>query len=178
MGMWDVTKRLLTGKPAFEAPKSDDNDNWGDDAPTTDFAEDRQAKRAEKTNESLYDTAGNKHIPVVGVVHTKYTMSGANTEVWATIHNHSERLVMLDKIMLLGQRTELDHELKPGQEREFRVYHGLRMTHDNYKKAELYYKDVLTGDYFRADHLVGYKYEADKTYSVDELELLTPINDV
>ncbi len=178
MGFWDVTKRMLQGKPAFEAPKSDDNDNWDDDAPTTDFAEDREAKRSEKATESLYDEAGNKHIPVVGVTHTKYTLSGPNTEIWATVHNHSERSVMLDKIMVLGQRTELDYELQPGREREFRVYHGPRMTHDNYKKAELYYKDVASGDYFRADHLIGYKYEADKTYSVDELELLTPINDV
>lgn len=178
MGLWDVTKRMIQGKPAFEAPKSDDNDNWDDDAPTTDFAEDREAKRSEKTNQTLYDQEGNKHIPVVGVVHTKYTMSGANTEVWATIHNHSERRVALDKIMLLGQRTDLDYELGPGLQRDFRVYHGPRMTHDNYKKAELYYKDVLSGDYFRADHLIGYKYETDKTYDVDELELLTPINDV
>lgn len=178
MGFWEVTKRMLQGKPAFEVPKSDDNENWDDDAPTTDFAEDREAKRAKQTNQSLYDANGNKHIPIVGVSHTKYTLSGPNTEVWATIHNHSERSMMLDKIMLLGQRTELDHELGPGREREFRVYHGQRMVHDNYKKAELYYKDTLTGDYFRADHLVGYKYETDKTYSVDELELLTPINDV
>ena len=178
MGFWDVTKRMLQGKPAFEVPKSDDNENWDDDAPTTDFAEDREAKRAKQTNQSLYDANGNKHIPIVGVSHTKYTLSGPNTEVWATIHNHSERSMMLDKIILLGQRTELDHELGPGREREFRVYHGQRMVHDNYKKAELYYKDTLTGDYFRADHLVGYKYETDKTYSVDELELLTPINDV
>lgn len=178
MGFWEVTKRMLQGKPAFEVPKSDDNENWDDDAPTTDFAEDREAKRAKQTNQSLYDANGNKHIPIVGVSHTKYTLSGPNTEVWATIHNHSERSVMLDKIILLGQRTELDHELGPGREREFRVYHGQRMVHDNYKKAELYYKDTLTGDYFRADHLVGYKYETDKTYSVDELELLTPINDV
>lgn len=178
MGFWDVTKRVLQGKPAFEAPKSDDNDDWDDDAPTTDFAEDREAKRTEKTNQTLYDADGNKHIPTVGIVHTKYTLSGANMEVWATVHNHSERSVMLDKIMLLGQRTDLDYELGAGRGRDFRVYHGPRMSHDNYKKAELYYRDVLSGDYFRADHLVGYKYETDKTYSVDELELLTPINDV
>ena len=178
MSFWDVTKRVFQGKPAFEAPKSDDNDDWDDDAPTTDFAEDREAKRTEKTNQTLYDADGNKHIPTVGVVHTKYTLSGANMEVWATVHNHSERSVMLDKIMLLGQRTDLDYELGASRGRDFRVYHGPRMSHDNYKKAELYYRDVLSGDYFRADHLIGYKYETDKTYSVDELELLTPINDV
>lgn len=178
MGFWDITKRMIQGKPAFEAPKTDANDNWDDDAPTTDFAEDKQAKREDNASQSLYDETGNKHIPVAGVVHTKYTMSGANTEVWATIRNHSERSVMLDKIMLLGQRTDLDYELRPGLERDFRVFHGPRTNHDNYKKAELYYKDTLSGDYFRADHLIGYKYESDKTYSVDELELLTPINDV
>lgn len=178
MGFWDITKRMIQGKPAFETPKNDDNDTWDDDAPTTDFAEDREAKRVEKTTESLYDQSGNKHIPVVGVVHTKHTDSGPQTEVWITIHNHSERTVTLDKVMLLGQRTGLGYEIGPGNEREVRAYYGPRMTHDNYKKAELYYKDTLSGDYFRADHLVGYSYESDKTYSVEELELLTPINDV
>ena len=178
MSFWDVTKRMIQGKPAFEMPKSDNNDDWDDDAPTTDFAEDREAKRTEKTDQTLYDADGNKHIPTAGVVHTKYTLSGSNTEVWATIHNHSDRSVTLDKFMLLGQRTDIGYELAAGLERDFRVYHGPSMTHDNYKKAELYYKDTQTGDYFKADHLIGYKYEADKTYNVDELELLTPINDV
>lgn len=165
---------MLQGKPAFEAPKQDD---W-DDKPTADYAEERAAKRAETTNTSLYDAQGNKQIPVVGVTHTKYHLSGAQTEVWAVIRNHSERAIMLDKIVMLGQNTELDYQLGPGMERDFRIYHGPRLTHDSYKKAGLYYKDVLSGDYFRADHLVGYKYEADKTYSIVELELLTPIYDV
>lgn len=178
MGFWDVTKRMIQGKPAFEVPKGDQNDDWDDDAPTTDYAEDREAKRAEKTDKSLYDDEGNKLVPVVGVVHTKYTLSGSQGEVWVTVHNHSERSVMLDKMMLLGQRTELGYELQPGSQRDFKVYYGPRMTHDHYKKAELYYKDSLSGDYFRADHLVGYHYETDKTYSVEELELLTPINDI
>lgn len=175
MGFWDVAKRVLQGKPGFDVPKPDD---WDDDHPTTDFAEDREAKRAQKNEASLYDAHGNKQIPVVGVTHTKYHTSGAQIEVWAVIHNHSERTIMLDKIVMLGQSTELDYQLAPGHEREFRIYHGSRLTHDNYKKAGLYYKDTLSGDYFRADHLVGYKYESDKTYSVIELELLTPINDV
>lgn len=176
MSLWDFTKRMMQGKPVFEAPKS--NDDWDNDAPTTDYAEERKVAREEKSNETLYDAEGNKHIPIVGVVHTKYTLSGAHIEIWATIHNHSDRSVMLDKMVLLGQRTELDYELGAGLQREFRVFHGQRPSHDNYKKAELFYKDKRSGDYFRADHLIGYKYETDKTYSVDELELLTPINDV
>lgn len=177
MSFWDVTKRIIQGKPAFEAPKN--QDDWDDnDAPTDDFAEDREAKRVEAADTGLYDESGNKQIPVVGVTHVKYNMSGPNMDVWATIHNHSERAIELDKMVMLGLKTELDYPLTPGAQREFRVFRGLRPTHDSYKKAELYYKDTQSGDYFRADHLVGYKYEADKTYSVQELELLTPINDV
>ena len=176
MSFWDVTKRLLTGKPAFEAPKSDDD--WDDDAPTTDFAEDREAKRVEKADTDLYDESGNKQIPVAGVTHTKYDLNDSQIDVWSVIKNHSERPLMLDKMVLLGQRTNLHYELRPGLQHEFRIYRGPRMTHDSYKKAELYYKDIQSGDYFRADHLIGYKYETDKTYSVQELELLTPINDV
>lgn len=178
MSFWDITRRLIQGKPAFEAPKPEDD--W-DDAPTTDFSEDRKAKRAEanEANDTdLHDANGRKQIPVVGVTQAKYDTSGPNMDVWATIHNHSKRAIELDKMVMMGARVELDYPLAPGAQREFRVYRGPRPAHDSYKKAELYYKDTLSGDYFRADHLIGYKYEADKTYSIQELELLTPINDV
>jgi len=176
MGFWDVTKRLVQGKPAFE--NAQPKDDWDDDAPTVDYAEDREAKRTEVQDTSLFDDNGNKQIPVAQVIHTKYTLSGDKIEVWSTIRNQSDRALELDKIMMLGVRHDLRYPLQPGQQREFSVFNGPHPTHDNYKKAELYYKDSLAGDYFRADHLVEYKYETDKTYSPNELKLLLPIYDV
>lgn len=183
MGFWDVTKRLLTGKTAFETPPA--TDDWDDDAPTVDYAEDRQAKQdqaqagtARETDDDLYDDSGVKHIPRVEVTNTRSKPSGDRFELWLTIRNQSDRDVMLDKITLLGTRRELDYPLRPHDQRVFSVYSGPQLKHDSYKKAELYYKDAPTGDYFRADHLIEYTYESEGYYEIVDMEPIMPIRDV
>lgn len=177
MGFWDVTKRIIQGKPAFEA--SQDPDDWSDnDEPTVDFAEDRQAKKEQVLETSLIDENGNKHIPPATIHRVRTLVNGNNAEVWMILKNESDRTVFLDKVTLLGVKFELDYPLKPGGEREFRVYRGALLTHDNYKTAELYYKDEASGDYFRADHLLEYSYESDGTYELVDTKLITPIRDV
>lgn len=175
MGFWDVTKRLIQGKPAFEASSQDD---WDDDAPTTDFAEDRTAKRQEHDETNLFDADGHKHIPVAAVTNVKTTQSGDHIEVWATVTNQSEREVRLDKIILLGTTFAMNYPLHGGSQRVFRVYSGPQMKHDSYKKADLYYQDVLANDYFMAEHFVEYRYESDGTYDINDFNLVHPIRDV
>lgn len=176
MGFWDVTKRMIQGKPAFEVSQSDDD--WDNEAPTTDFSEGRAAKRAEVQSASLVDEKGYKHPPVVSITNVKGDLSDRYYELWVTIKNQSNREVLLDKVTLLGTKFQANYPLHAGEQRVFQVYRGLRLTHDNYKKAELYYKDVPTGDYFRADHLLQYKYDTDGTYEVVDFELFMPIYDV
>jgi hypothetical protein len=179
VGFWDVTKRLLQGKPGFVPPPRDDT--WDDDAPTTDYAEDREAKRQQSGDAriSLYDAKGYKQIPPAQVTKVQYDIDGPNMEVWAVIENQSQRSLMLDKFTLIGQTVELGYRLEPGLNHEFRIYRGKRPTHGSYTKASLYYKDHVTGDYFRADHMVGYHFEPhDHTYAVEELTLMSPIRDV
>ena len=177
MGIWDVTKRLIQGKPGFETPK--DPDKWSDnDDPTTDFSEDRQAKKEQVYQASLTDKNGNKHTPVATIHRIRTIVSGNNSEVWVILKNESTRKVFLDKMTLLGVRFELDYPLNPGGEREFRVYRGAHLAHDHYKTAEIYYRDVLSGDYFRADHLLEYSFESDGSYELVDTKLITPIRDV
>lgn len=177
MGFWGGLGKLIAGKPVFEEPKNEGHGDWDDDAPTADYAEDRQIKREE--SQGLYNASGVKQIPEASVERVKYVISGDNTEVWATIGNQSQRAIELDKIMLCGQMKELDYPLQPGANREFSVYKGKSLKHDSYTKANLFYKDVQTGDYFRADHLVEYHYEAQPDeYYVESMELIRPINDV
>lgn len=177
MGFWDVTKRLLQGKPGFVPPERDDT--WDDDAPTTDYAEDREAKRRQKADISLYDAKGYKQVPVACVTQVKYDLDGTGMDVWAVIENQSSRSLMLDKFTLLGRSVEFGYRLEPGLSREFRIYRGPRPTHGRYTKASLYYKDYLTGDYFEADHMVGYHFDShDHTYAVEELSLISPIRDI
>ena len=176
MGFWDVTKRLVMGQPAFQVPP--DDKQWDDsDEPTVDFAEERAAKREEVRG--LHDGGGIKRIPEVAVRTVKHHLSGNTVEVWAMIHNVSDRVIELDKVLLLGQKRELDYILKPGAERELSVYKGPVMTHDHYKKAELYYKDEVTGDCFCATHAVHYEYEShNNTYNVNGLTIIRPIRDI
>lgn len=178
MGFWDVTKRMMQGKPAFEVPH--DTDNWEDDTPSIDYAEEREAKRVEQQSpvDGLYDAHGNKVIPIAAAIAVRFDNHGPNIDLWATIKNQSNRDIHLDKITLLGTHFSMNYPLSPGAQRVFKVYSGPQITHDNYKKAELYYKDTLSGDYFRADHMIEYKYESDKTYDVNGLQLMMPINDV
>ncbi|MEO5499738.1 MAG: hypothetical protein ABIR46_04525 [Candidatus Saccharimonadales bacterium] len=177
MGIWDITKRIIQGKPGFEVPP--DHDDWSDnDEPTTDFAEDRQAKKAESSQANLVDRNGNKRIPIATIHRVRSITSGANLEIWMILKNESDRNLFLDKITLLGTKFELDYPLKPRGEREFRAYRGALLTHDNYKTAELYYRDEVSGDYFRADHLLEYSYEPDGTYELVDTKIITPIRDV
>jgi hypothetical protein len=176
MGFWDVTKRALQGKPAFEAPK--DDDGWDDNEPTTDFAEEIANKRNQKNNKNLIDDKGYKHIPVVAITSVDARQKGDYIELWATVANQSDRGIKLDKVTLLGTKFIMDYPLKPDSQRVFRVYQGVQVKHDSYKKAELFYQDVETNDYFRADHEIGYRYEADGSFDIDGFELITPIRDL
>lgn len=177
MGIWDVTKRLIQGKPGFETPK--DPDAWSDnDEPTTDFAEDRLAKKEQVANASLVDAHGNKHIPIATIHRVRTLTSGNNAQVWMILKNESDRTILLDKITLLGAKFGIQYPLVPGGEREFQVFHGPLLVHDHYKTAELYYRDQISGDYFRADHLLEYSYESDHTYEVVDTKLIPPIRDV
>lgn len=177
MGFWDVTKRVLQGKPGFQTPP--DPDKWSDnDEPTTDFAEDRVAKKEQIVQANLIDEQGNKRVPTATIHRIRTDIHGTNAEVWMILKNESDRELFLDKITLLGFKFELDYPLPPGHERELRVYRGPHLTHDHYKTAELYYCDVASGDYFRADHLLEYSYESDGSYELVDTKLITPIRDV
>lgn len=188
MGFWQTVGRIMQGETAFEVPQSPRSDAWDDDdSPTDDYAEERAFKQEHATQpgvstpsaNGLYDSHGVKHIPVAAVDRLKCHEKGDRMEVWAILENRSDRPIELDKIIVCGQREELDYILGPGGQRQVLIYRGLKMTHDSYKKAELYYKDTQTGDYFRADHLIEYHYEAaEKHYTIDELKLLMPIRDV
>jgi hypothetical protein len=176
MGFWGVVKRMLQGKPAFEAPP--ETDSWDDDKPTIDYAEERQAKRAATDRNNLFDEKGYKQPPVVELTHVQDTLNHELYELWVTIMNRSERTVRLDKVTLLGTKYALNYPLAPHAEHAFRVYRGEVVRRDEYKKAELYYCDEASGDYFRADHLVQYKYTMDGVYEIVGFELCQPIRDV
>jgi len=87
--------------------------------------------------------------------------------------------VQVDKATLLGTSAQLGYPLPPRGQRVFKLYGGSLLKHDSYKTLELYYKDTLTGDYFRADHTVDYRFSADNSsYEINSFQLIEPIRDV
>lgn len=137
-----------------------------------------QPVEPEKPTDKSYDEHGNKIIPEAEIIGCETHLRGDNCEVWANIKNHSELEIELDRIMVLGHKKELDRRLLPGDEHEFNVFTGALPRNDNSREAELYYKNVKTGDYFCARHIIEYQYESDGTYMIEEMRLLRPIRDV
>lgn len=116
--------------------------------------------------------------PVVDIRQVTTHLDGNNVQVYCHIQNTWEQEVMLDKIRLLGTKRELDTVLRAGEDREFLVYKGPKLQHE-YHEAELDYKTAREGDYFQAVFNVTFTYNpADKSYTVNEMNLEHPIRDI
>lgn len=167
MGFWDVTKRMLQGKPAFEMPPpdKDDQDDWGDEP----------SAPARTTQSEAHN--GPRVTPEAWVGRCKYHLNGSHMQVYAHIHNHSQVPIFLDKIQLVNQTRELDYVLQPGQAWEFRIYDGAAPTNGAYTEANLYYRDNKSGEYFRARHFIEYNLEGG-LFCVEELHPVRPIVDM
>lgn len=163
MGFFDAMGKMIAGKPVFEAEQtSADSGQHGEEV--------RDGAR--------YDENDHKVVAVAEVTRVETHESGANMELWATIENQSNFAIFLDKIVLLGQTTQLDREMRAGESREYRVYRGPQLTHDNYPTAELYYRDEASRDYFLAYHQIMYGSDGKGDYDVRDLKLIRPIKDI
>lgn len=180
MGFWNSMKRMAMGEPVFQpgdtADKHSSEPSMGADELGTN-------PQAQTLNQPPAGPAtmngGQKVIPEVEIEHIECHESGDNCEVWATLQNHGTLPVFLDKIMLLGQKTELDYELAPGGARQSRLYHGPTPTTNAYTYAEMDYRIVQTGDYFRGRYTVEYNYESDDNqYLPKVLRLQRPVRDI
>jgi hypothetical protein len=96
--------------------------------------------------------------------------------VWVT--NRSSDEVELDKIVMLGQTTQLDQIFSAGQARELKFYKGKVPTTGSYHTANLYYKRRSDGDYFCADFTIEYDYDPQGFYKVEELHPINPVRDI
>lgn len=182
MGFWDVTKRMLQGKPAFEVPQQPQGktvDEWGDPVQDPDplTADDSEWDERIHRNQRI-DGSGVKIIPEVEVIEVTPRYSGDQVDLWVTVCNQSQYPVFLDKSYIFGVRQDLTYPLPSGGRRDFSIYRGKQPTNDGYKYAELYYRDDESGDYFCAAHMIVYEYQMDGTYRVNDMNLVRPIKDV
>lgn len=170
MGFWSGMKRMAMGEPVFQPGDTPDKHpaepSMGADQPA--------APAGPATMQG-----GQKVIPEVEIEHIEYHESGDNCEVWATLQNNGTLPVFLDKIVILGQKTELDYELAPGGARQSRLYHGPTPITNAYTYAEMDYRVVATGDYFRGRYTIEYNYESDDNqYLPKVLRLQRPVRDI
>lgn len=180
MGFLTAIGRMLQGKPVFQVGDTHGSDDWDDNAPTIEYAEERKERRAEarSATSGLVDAKGYKRPPVVSVVHVKTDLGGDRFDLWITLQNQSDRDTHLDKFSIFGGSFGLNHPLAARDRRAFRVYSGPLLKHDDYRQAELYYRDAPTGDYFRADYMIEYHFESDESYTPVEMKMIMPIRDI
>ncbi len=183
MGFWDVTKRMLQGKPAFEVPQSAQKgkavDEWDDPVHDPDPVDVSDAENGERIHRNQRVNAqGYKIVPETEIIRVEPRYSGEYIDLWVTVRNQSQYPVFLDKTSIFGMKQELDYPLPPGGQRDFSIYRGKQLTHDSYKYAELYYKDEGSDDYFCATHMIQYDHQSDGRYDVVDMKLVRPIKDV
>jgi hypothetical protein len=181
MGFWNSMKRMAMGEPVFQPgdqPKEHNSPGVSGATVHSDSTPNSSPSDAPVVAPAT-PSAGPKVIPEVEISDVECHESDDDVEVWVTIHNPSPIPVFLDKITFLGQKIELDYELSVGGARQSRIYRGDTPHSGAYNSAELDYRAVSSGDYFRAKYFVEYNYESnDNTYLPKSLKLQRPVRDV
>ncbi|SRR6266496_1376397 len=180
-GIFESLKRLIMGEPVFKA--GDSTGGWmnkeGRAQPDSavppqpsDRSSSQQAQRTDgviKGNPSTF--------PQVYVRRTRAQVNGANQDVYCGIYNASRGTVELQDMAVAGRSRRLGGTLRAGEEREYLAYSGPHQTSESYHEAHLNYK-TESGDYFQSMYDVEYSYQADKSYTIEELHLRLPIRDI
>ncbi len=169
MGFWNGLVKIAQGKPVFDTQNQQSGAGQQTSPTTTPKSSDAV---------TAVNSAGYKIIPEVTIEHCETHLNGNEMEVtvWAT--NTSSVEIELDKIVMLGVTLQLDRFLGPGQAHQLRLYKGKVPTNDSYHTANLYYKQVKSGDYFCADFRLEYDYDPKGLYKVEEFHPIRPVKDV
>lgn len=172
MGFYDFMKRVVEGQPVFQE---------GDETSRKPAADqDHQQPREEGVHESASTIVKHKEdtFPFVEVTHLKSHTDGTTLQLYGHIKNEWHDEVLLDKIVIFGMKRELDTFLRGHEERDFLLYKGPVLRHDEHE-AHIDYKTRQEGDYFRANFRVKCVYNSnDQTYTVSELHLHRPVLDI
>lgn len=123
--------RFLNGQPVFQA-----NDAAGD---ASQQQSTQPAVQSQPANPAA--SAADKPLPFINIRRWEHEYHGSSLQVNLTFHNTSQETLDLDHILFLGQKTEFDEILEPGEMHELKAYYGSPLEHDAYAKVELWYKD-------------------------------------
>lgn len=161
MGFFSVLGRLAKGQQPFQVNQPKQQNAPAQPAPTV------PQPRPAPTGPKVY--------PKVIIERVECRTPGNDMGIEVGIYNHSQGQIELDKFELFGRTQDLGTFLRPGEEREFNVYHGPRLRATNQSNCRVYYKDQ-SGDYFASDHYIEFRQQADGTYSVDRMRFLRVVD--
>lgn len=153
MGFFSSLGKIVQGKPVFESGQQPSQTTGSTPAAPVPPA------------------PGLKVYPHVFINRTTSALEGPNVAIDVYIKNDSLGQVDLDRLEFFGQQHNLATVLRPGEEREFRIYEGPRPTNTNMPNLCLNFKDA-TGDYFCADHTIDFQQQADRTYTTDRIRYI------
>lgn len=159
---FEFMKRAVEGKPIF--------DDAAATSPTTE-------KPSVEPSQPAIRKGDDHSFPVVYIKRATTKFGSTDMQVYARIVNTWHEEVMLDKIYILNVKRELDTFLRAGEEREFLVYSGPKISQQHHD-AQLDYKTRGEGDYFQSVHDVTFTYHSDKTYSINEIRFDPPVRDI
>lgn len=157
-------KRMILGKPVFDANDPEEQQTTADQAQPDPIM-------------GAIDPDGRKALPRVAIERIEPRESGGHLELYAAIQNYSDVQVFLDKITMLGATREINHPLRPGEEREFPVYSGPDPRNDYYDNCDLQFRKG-DGDYFLARHHVQMERQHDGSYKVERVTLEGSVRDI
>jgi hypothetical protein len=167
MGFFGALGKIIQGKPVFEPTNNNQPpaQPQGDAFGGGNFG---QTAAPQQPGAQPPVQTGPKQPPHVEFERIVCHTNGNHMECDAFIKNHSQTDVDLDRLNLLGTSQDLGRVLRPGEEREFRIYNGNRPNSTSYNRAELTVKDA-TGDYFQIIYHVEFDAVGDGTYDIDTI---------
>lgn len=159
-------RRLLIGEPVFKP---------GDDAdtPISHYPDEQQPTQ----KSSIVHDGGEKEHPVAVIDHLECHVKNDYMEIHAFIKNNSSGILWIDRMLLFGNKYEINHDLDPGEKREFPVYHGPLLDNKFYTHCELHYRTV-EGDYFSSMHAIDFEEEADNHFVPHRIRFYPPVKDI
>lgn len=163
-GFFESLSRMFKGEPLFQ-----DSDTRS------------QAARAQQppsaTSMPRTNRIDGKIAPLVVISRVESDIDDEYMTLSGEVANHHNEAVFVDKVLILGERRELDREMQPGDEYEFLMYKGKRPENTSQARAELHYRDK-NGDYFASIHYVEFKKLQDDMFIVDDIKFLPPVKDI
>jgi hypothetical protein len=176
-GFFEGMRRMIAGEPMFKPGE--------DDSPTYQHKDESQAEAQATIANYDHDAPvidpemRDKANPPQAVIERFecYVHDEKHMEINLFIANHSQEDLMIDKVLLFGHHYDIDHDLHPGQSREFMIYRGPMLDTKNYTTTELHYR-TPAGDYFSAFHNVEYEEKQNRKYIPHRFRFYGPVKDI